>query len=174
MSQTLGTSNSLGISTLEVFISKICTFHICVFNKVFCPDVSPYCFLHAFSLSESFSAYNILKMTCKLCLRQIPKLSCWCSDVSRDGHVFGFSLHVHERLLFVLWVASSSPLVMLCSSYTHGLRIMVNGLAKARGFATHKLLGWFILNINIKPTITLSLHQKLLSTFTQCCNISFS
>ena len=59
--------------------------------------------------------------------------------------------------------------------HTYGLHAprSINGLAKAGGSATHKLLGSFILNINTKPTTTLSVHKKLLSTFTQHSNISF-
>jgi hypothetical protein len=44
-------------------------------------------------------------------------------------------------------------------SYTYtgsALRVTINGLTRARGSATHILTRWFILNINTKSTITLS------------------
>ena len=119
MSQTLGTSICLDVSTLEAFISKICTFHIWVFNKVFYTDVSPYCFLHAFLLSDIDSAYNILNMTCQLRLRQIPEQTHWHSDASRDDPISDFSLHAHERLPSTSWVVGSGSLATPCSSHTH-------------------------------------------------------
>ena len=61
-------------------------------------------------------------------------------DVSRNGPVFGSSLHMHERLPSTLWVVGSGFLATLCSSYTHTgsvLYVMVNRLARARDSATH-------------------------------------
>ena len=140
MSQTLGTLICLDVSTLEMFISKICTFHIWVFNKKIYADVSPYCFLHAFSLSDSNSAYNILKMTRQLRLRQIPKQTRWRSNASRDYPVFDFSPHVHERPPSVSWVVGSGSLATPCSSHMHMApppHVTVNRLASARNSAIH-------------------------------------
>ena len=74
---------------------------------------------------------------------------------------------------FALWFMGGRQQLLgdaLFFIHAHGLIVSscvtVNGLAKAGGSATHKLLGWFILNINTKSTITLSVLQKLLSTFT--------
>jgi hypothetical protein len=52
MSQTPGTLIFLGVSILGAFHTKICTFHIQVFNKVLCSDVSSCCFPLIFSLSD--------------------------------------------------------------------------------------------------------------------------
>ena len=139
MSKTLGTSICLDISTLKAFISKICTFHIWVFNKVFYTDVSPYCFLHAFLLSDSDSAH-ILKMTHQLHLRQIPKQTRWRSNASRDDPISDFSLHVHECPPSVSWVVGSGSLATPCSSHTHTAPtpgITVNRLARAGDSAIH-------------------------------------
>ena len=140
MSQTLGTSICLDVSTIEAFISKICTFHIREFNKVFYTDVSSYCFPHAFLLSDSDSMYNILKMTRQLRLRQMPEQTCWHSDASKDVAVSDFSLHVHEHPPSASWVVGSGFLAMPCSSHTHTAHVpcvTVNRPARARDPAIH-------------------------------------
>ena len=86
-----------------------------------------------------FHVYH-LKDDIQLILRQIPKQSCWCLDVPRDGLISGFSLHVHERLPSALGVVDSGSLATPCSSYTHTgsvLHVMVSRLARARNSTTH-------------------------------------
>ena len=111
-----------------------------VFNKVFYTDVSPYCFLHMFPLSDSDSAYNISKMTCQQRLTQIPDQTRWCSDASRNDPISDFSLHVHERPPSTSWVVGNASLVMPYSSHMHTAptpHMTVNRLARAGDLATH-------------------------------------
>ena len=94
--------------------------HFNIFLNIPQPSYISMMFLRAvfsvFVLQIIFFHIYYLKHNIQLSLRQIPEQSCWCSDVSRDGPISGFSLHVHEHLPSTLWVAGSGSLVTLCFS----------------------------------------------------------
>ena len=65
--------------------------------------------------------YTILKMTYAFA-SIAPRTTTFTLVLSRDGHVSGFSLHVHERLPSTLWVIDNDFSVMLVFLHVHKLQ----------------------------------------------------
>jgi hypothetical protein len=69
-----------------------------------------------------------------------PRTATFTLVFSRDGHVSGFFLHVHERQPSVLWVVGSGSSVTLVFLHVHELLRSALRLRASRGWGlNHKL-----------------------------------